>query len=196
MNARSRFPLFGSLLVGAAFAYGFVSAREEIFPYPLVSGLARRIAGPPAGPPPAAVTTWMDDGWWWPVRRPGEPFDEDILSTLDKLGYLQSYQPAEEEYGVTLHDRARSQPGLNLIVSAHEPEAILADLDGEVLHSWRFDFEDVPVPADYAPPGTMGMRYFRRVRLLEDGELLALYERTGLIKLDRDSNLIWSNPFT
>ena len=134
----------------------------------------------------------MEEGWYEVARTPGGPSREEILADLDRLGYIDSYEAAGSEYGVTVHDPARARAGLNLIVSAHAPTALLTDMAGEVLHEWSFDFADVPKPEGYAaPPSDFGARYFRRVHLLEDGSILALFERTGLIKLDRDSNLIW-----
>lgn len=144
-----------------------------------------------AQPEEPRVKPRMETGWWQIVRRPGGASDEEILRDLDALGYLQSYEAGSEEVGVTAHDPARAQPGTNLIVSAHEPEVLLTDMAGATLHSWRFDFDDVQKPEGWEPPGIFGMRFFRRARLMEKGELIALHERTGLIRLDRDSNLIW-----
>jgi len=88
--------------------------------------------------------------------------------------------------GVVFHDRARPEPGLNLYVSGHAPEAILMDMEGRRLHRWRYPFAR-------AFPGKRADEqsgYFRRVRLLPDGSLLALYQGAGLVRLDRGSRLL------
>jgi hypothetical protein len=130
-------------------------------------------------------------GWYEEVRHGGHATDE-VLAELDELGYLDTYEAAGQEFGVQVHDPARTAPGINLVVSAHAPEAFLADLDGQILHRWSFEFAGLEKPAGYVPPPSdFGERYFRRVQLLENGDLLALFERTGLVKLDRDSRLLW-----
>ena len=193
MNASQRLVLAGLLVLGVGFAYGYLVAEREVFPHRWIE---RALGGAPPDPAPTdggGFEATMEDGFWWPIRGQGGSDSDEVLSKLDELGYMQSYQEGgESEYGVTVHDRERSQPGHNLIVSAHEPAVLLADMDGEVLHEWSFAFEDVPVPEDYEPPGVLAGRCFRRAHLFETGELLAIYDRTGLIKLDRDSRLIWS----
>lgn len=174
----------------AAFAYGFAVAHWELFPYGVLRALAR--GGEPGAAAPADPTP--DRTGWWEARR--QPLGHELEAQRDELGdlgYGQSYQAAAGgATGVTVHDRGRVQPGYNLIVSAHLPTALLTDMDGAVLREWRFDHADIPwSPGDYRAPGARGEEYFRRARLLEDGSLLAVYDRTALVKLDRDSRLVW-----
>jgi len=186
--------LLGALLVGAGGLYGYLVGARHVFPYAHLAAWKARLAGAegaPAGAPHDAGR--METGWYEVARRPGGPSREEVLADLDRLGYVDSYEAAGDEYGVTAYDRERAQPGLNLIVSAHAPTALLVDMEGKTVHEWAFDFGDVPKPPGYVPPPSdFGGRYFRRVHLLADGGLLALFERTGLIRLDRDSNLLWS----
>lgn len=137
------------------------------------------------------VVPRMETGFWQIARDPAGPSEEEALRDLDRLGYLQGYEAAGEEYGVTAHDPERAYQGLNLVVSAHRPEVLLEDMGGNPLHSWSFDFDQVLEAADWEPPSELGKRFFRRARLMDEGRLLALYERTGLVLLDRDSQLIW-----
>lgn len=195
MASVTRVLVAAGLLLGG-FAWGCLVGARHVFPYEQLAALKARLGGgeEPDGQPagPVKDTGRMEQGWYEPARRPGGPSREEILATIDELGYVDTYEAAGSEFGVTLHDAARAQDGLNLIVSAHAPTAQLADMRGELLHSWSFDFASLPKPADYEPPPSeFGARFFRRVRLLEDGSLLALFERTGLVKLDRDSNLVW-----
>ena len=183
----SRTILLAALLVGAGFVYGFASAKKRFFPHAWITAVFSSREVPPAGA--GQIETVMDTGWWVADSRLTE---DDVTRDLDKLGYGQTYEAAGDRFGVVLYDEDRVEDGWNLIVSAHEPEVLLADMNGDPIHAWRFAFENVPTPDDFVPTETFGTRYFRRAALLPNGELLALYDRTGLIKLDRDSELIWS----
>ena len=139
-----------------------------------------------AGEPLAAPEDAVPPGRWARAPAPGA----SDLTALLSLPYLQGKIEAGETSGVTVHDPERAYPGANLYCSGHAPEAILMDMQGRPLHRWRYLFED-------AFPGRRPLQeslFFRRVALLPDGELLAMFQGTGLIKLDRDSNLVWAAP--
>lgn len=67
-------------------------------------------------------------------------------------------------------------------------------MTGQLLHRWAFRFDQAFPDADLSSSGVRGTKYWRRVALLPEGRLLAIYEGQGLIELDRDSNLIWAYP--
>jgi hypothetical protein len=115
------------------------------------------------------------------------------FEALKAIGYVQGSTPATGEKLVTIHKPERVCAGLNLVTDGHKPEAVLMDMDGNVLHTWHYDFY-VAFPGSAVPPSTDGTNYWRRVRLLENGDLLAIYEGQGLIKIDRSSKLIWAYP--
>ena len=114
---------------------------------------------------------------------------------LESLQYLQGYEPAPDEKGVIVYDHALACGGLNLIVSGHAPEAVLTDMEGRALHTWGHSFDSIweNGPPSNLPENT-GRNYWRRVRLLPDGSLLAVFEGQCLIRLDRDSRLLWVFP--
>ena len=89
-------------------------------------------------------------------------------------------QPAGEVANVTRHDRQRVSPGFNFYTSGHAPEAVLMDMDGSVLHRWRYDFLDIW--PDY-PRGWLhtGAGFWRRAHLYENGDILAIFEGMGII---------------
>jgi hypothetical protein len=58
-------------------------------------------------------------------------------------------------------------------------------MSGSVVHRWRHE-----APADFDVPADRN--FWRRVHLLEDGGLLAIFDPFGIIRLDRSSNLLWS----
>jgi hypothetical protein len=64
------------------------------------------------------------------------------------------------------------------------------DMEGRVLHRWSYGFWDIW--PDFPFRRARNTRYWRRAHLFENGDILAIYEGIGIIKLDKDSNLIWA----
>lgn len=127
--------------------------------------------------------------WHLQTSRLGEDASGDELARVLSLPYMSGTQAAPTQTGVTRHDTDRALNGLNLYVSAHGPEVQLIDMAGERLHQWRFAFERA-FP-DKTP--TLDTAYFRRAHLYPNGDLLAIYQGGGMIRLDRDSNLLWTS---
>ena len=144
----------------------------------------------PAGEKPA--------GRWRKARpdaaRPA-PTDEQrqMIEQLEAIGYLTGSRDAAGE-GITVPPSARSFDGLNFFTSGHAPEAILMDMNGKVLHRWRKEF------AELWPRRKSSKRinadYWRRAHLFENGDILAIFEGLGLVKLDRNSEVIWANDLS
>jgi hypothetical protein len=115
------------------------------------------------------------------------------LRELANVPYLGGYEPAPDELSVVLHDKKRAFAGVNLIVSGHAPEASLMDMDGATLHEWSFDPESLWSAGEtVVDPGFLG--FWRRAHVFPNGDLLAIFDGIGMIKLDRDSKLLWANP--
>lgn len=117
-----------------------------------------------------------------------------MIEQLEALGYATGSKDAPTGLeNVTRHIPDRSQSGLNLYSSGHAPEAILVDTRGHVLHRWRYEFRSAwpDFPVGFKHPNT---GYWRRVHLYENGDLLAIFEGLGILKLDRSSNLLWASP--
>jgi hypothetical protein len=132
-------------------------------------------------------------GRWQLAREPGGDAEgaREEAGQLEALGYASGTRPPGERSGVILHDRARAQPGANLYVSGHAPEAVLMDMDGRALHRWSKPYAEIwpgPVPGPH--PEFAG--FWRKARLLPGGELLAIWDGLGLVKLDRDSRLLFA----
>lgn len=102
--------------------------------------------------------------------------DED-LTALVALPYLswseEDIDP--EQLGVTLWDKERAWSGLNLYTNDVN-EAYLMDMDGRRLHTWS-------LPDDY-----QHCEYFE---LLAGGEVAVVCVNQALLKLDRESNILW-----
>ncbi|HLE84587.1 MAG TPA: arylsulfotransferase family protein, partial [Thermoanaerobaculia bacterium] len=140
-------------------------------------------------------------GKWTEARRPAperpaDPTARPGAEALAALPYLQGYRPARPGAAmVTVHRPDAVSPGLNLYTSGHASEAVLIDPEGRVVHRWSYPLRRLR-PELYADPATRDqvrrLEYFRRARLLPEGELLAIFEGLGLVKLDAESNLLWA----
>jgi hypothetical protein len=117
--------------------------------------------------------------------------EEARMQELRALGYLQGSEPAPARTGVTRYVREAAQPGWNLAVSGHAPEAELFDMQGRVAHRWHRSFDEV-WPGRSPIEGTRFHLYWRRAKLLPGGDLLAIFDGLGLVRLDRDSNVVWA----
>jgi len=126
---------------------------------------------------------------WWSLDAAGarRPADEEVARQLS-LPYAAGALPVEGATGVRALARDRAQPGVNLYVSGHRAEAILMTMDGRALHRWRLPFEQA-FPQRAA---TEDSAFFRRAALLPDGDLLAIYQAGGLVRLDADSSPRWT----
>ncbi|MFQ5510227.1 MAG: arylsulfotransferase family protein [Candidatus Krumholzibacteriia bacterium] len=116
----------------------------------------------------------------------GEESEE--LSEMMALPYLQGYKEAPARDNITRHDTTRAYEGVNLYTSGHAPEAFLMDMDGTVLHRWRMNIDDVWPEV----PHTIHSTFWRRVHAYPNGDLLAIWEGIGIVKLDRFSRLLWA----
>jgi hypothetical protein len=118
---------------------------------------------------------------------------EDKIEGLEGIGYAGGTEEASELSNVTVHNRKQVCAGLNLVVSGHAPEALLMDMEGEVLHRWRYSYASV-VEDDSVGAMERGVYrdFWRRAHLFENGDLLAIFEGHALIKLDAKSNLLWT----
>jgi hypothetical protein len=120
------------------------------------------------------------------------------LERIANLGYVEaladsaSLEAAPRPVGVLRHERDSAQPGMNLYNPTQAPVAYLIDMDGETRHEWECDFYRAFAGFEDARPGPFLGNTWRRVRLLEDGSLLGIYEGAGIVKLDRDSDVVWA----
>ena len=193
-------------LVGS-FGYGFVCNERQLPPYSLVrkaynwaqyNNTVRRV-----------YFFWRrnvthrnpggrgDPVWNLATNLPGaeglNPDQREAMAKLHAIGYMPGYEPAPEAKDVTTYVPGLAFDGFNLYASGHAPEAILMDMKGKVLHKWGYKFRDA-FPDHPQPAGPWRMETWDRVHLYDNGDLLALFDMYGLIKLDKDSNLIWTVP--
>jgi hypothetical protein len=144
----------------------------------------------PAGAEPNA------GGRWRPARETPERTDlsdeqQRMVEELEAIGYLAGSVAGGPSRGVVIHDRARSSAGFNFYTSGHGPEAILMDMDGRALHRWHLPAEEVWPGAKLRPAQRKRGNFWRRAHLFENGDVLALFAGRGIIKIDKNSELLW-----
>jgi outer membrane protein assembly factor BamB len=90
------------------------------------------------------------------------------------------------------HDPERAWRGLNLYTSGHAAEAVLMDMEGRTLHRWRYPLRRL-WPDLAGDPAMARLEFWRRAVPLPGGELLAIYEGLGVVKLDAASRVLWAH---
>jgi hypothetical protein len=119
--------------------------------------------------------------------------DQTLIEQLESIGYLEGTRPAPDATNVVRYDSARAYAGLNLLTSGHGPEAVLMDMEGTVLHRWSAGFDALyPDRKPAVPAGHPGRKFWRRVALYPNGDLLVIFEGIGLAKLNAASQPIWA----
>jgi Arylsulfotransferase (ASST) len=136
-------------------------------------------------------------GYWWSSGdRAGTAMEPGNREQIESLGYLSGYEKASENEAITVHEPDQCYAGVSLCLSGHKPEAILMDLSGRTLHSWNHDFATEWPDywrADFVGPELH--QFWRRAHVFPNGDLLAVYEKLALVKLDKDSNVLWFRKF-
>lgn len=145
---------------------------------------------------PSADERGRKSGRFRKARRVAGPALEDeqreMNARLQAIGYLSGSREAVG-HGVTLHRRDKTWAGPNFYTSGHGPVAVLMDMDGVELHRWEYPFARA-WPGRSRPPEVLDKEFWRRAYLFENGDVLAIFDGLGIIKLDADSRLIWANP--
>ncbi len=115
---------------------------------------------------------------------------EKLLS----IGYLSGSNPVPANTNVIVYDAQRCWNGLNFYTSGHMPGAVLMDMRGKILHEWKMKFIDAwkAMPGEERPKTIKSGGFWRRAYLFENGDVIGIYDWLGIVKLDKDSNLIWA----
>jgi len=143
------------------------------------------------------------------------PADEVRLNAVNAFGHLtyfyESVTDTKNQFtstmwvedhttlsGAVVHNAAAMQPGLTL-VSKNRTEAVLMDQEGKIVHRWNYQFDAVFDEGDYTVfPQQPDMLHWHRTWLFANGDLLANHDYVnhypygyGLVKLDKDSKVLW-----
>src|SRR5262245_20332354 len=178
-----------ALLMLASLVYGVISVRRQNRAYEFVRYLVRQHNTPKPKEDSGKQGIW---------HKPADDRDraapsQQVGGDLAALPYVAGYNAAPSAKGVTVYDEAAASKGLNFLLSAHAPSAVLMDMKGNVLHEWRKEFASVwPRPPEPPTGNAVYKTYWRRAKPLADGGLLAMFMDFGLIRLDRDSKLVWA----
>lgn len=116
------------------------------------------------------------------------------IERLRSIGYLSGSQPAPIQSGVTVYDRNLAVDGFNFYTTGDMPGAVLMDMQGHVLHRWEHGYTDAWLASPDRPelrPSPKGTGYWRRARLFENGDVMAIFEGLAILKVDKDSRLLW-----
>lgn len=162
---------FVAAIAFVAFLAGAFVAFAKIYPYPLLNAAYR------AG-----------DALYSQAVNFADPLQTDLWAT--------ARTPAR---GVTTHDPARASPGYTLYTSGHHPTALLIDMDGRVVYRWHRPFSELwDETSAVRRPRPDRFVHIDKAVLFPNGDLLATYMGLGdtpwglgLVKLDRDSRVLW-----
>lgn len=132
---------------------------------------------PPVAEPAVVAETPAEERA--PERAKSVRVPEETARALEALGYVPT-TPTDnpEDRGVTARSEEASEEGLNLYSSRRRASAVLADMDGEVVHRWEAPDQD-------------RRRTWMHVEPLPSGAILAITKDRDLAKHDWDSNVVW-----
>lgn len=142
------------------------------------------------------MSEWEHPGGRWHPMLEGSPTEEQLaeIEKLKSIGYLAGSVRAPDVFGVTIYDSTKAWNGLNFYTSGHTAGAYLMDMRGKILHEWRKSFMDAwrSGPGGELPKSSKGSGFWRRAYLFENGDVLAIFDGHAMIKIDKDSRLIWA----
>jgi hypothetical protein len=110
------------------------------------------------------------------------------------------YKPREDKIGVGEYHPELAFNGMTIYTSMGSfPTAQLISMDGKVVHEWKLPFGKAWENSEGGNTKSLEERmHWRRVQLCPNGDLIAIYNvlgetpyGVGMVKLDKDSNLIW-----
>ena len=165
-----------------AFIVGATITRFELFPYGYLSDAF-------AAAEALLVREGGDQKPFMIGAKPAQPEDWSSPAVRDKEIGLGRYEPDRAYAGLTLYTPVRASFPVRLI-----------DMQGETVHQWQLPFADLAGPRDdglsLLPKDHEYTVAFPH--LFSNGDLLAVLGTTaytpwgiGIIKLDKDSKLIW-----
>ncbi len=135
---------------------------------------------------------------FWKRARPHRSVEaptkaqQEMFRQLEAIGYLTGSTKGTGRIGITRYDERRAQPGLCFYTSGHKPGAVLMEMNGKQRYAWGKGFYEIWPDSD-VDKKNVNTQYWRRARLLENGDVLVIFEGLGIARLDRRSRVIWAN---
>ena len=112
------------------------------------------------------------------------------------------YKALDPPYPAPITHRAGAQAGLNLVTRLGRDAALAAeilDMDGQVLQRWDVDWFTVWPDATHLPPHVVPRRrmetHVHGAVVMSNGDLVFNYEHLGLVRLNRESEVVWRLPY-
>jgi hypothetical protein len=132
-------------------------------------------------------------GRWRNADREALGGDEQLTRRLQAIGYLPGTRRPTVAAGVSVHDGQRAQAGYNFVVSGHKPGAYLMDMSGTKVHEWSMGAFEAWPDLEVIPnsPEHQTQLFWRMAHLLPNGDVLAIFDGYGMIKVDKESRLVW-----
>ncbi len=113
-------------------------------------------------------------------------------SALEGIGYSGAYVEGGEITGAVIHDADHIEPGLTLLCSGHDTSVVLLSAEGDVVHNWHLIFDEVfPDPLHFER-NEVHSSFVRRAWPFPNGDLLAIFEYTGITRVDVNGKPLWS----
>jgi len=139
-------------------------------------------------------------GRWWPARDGGldstmTEEDREQVELIRSLGYLSGYEEAPLQSGVTVLDSSRVSDGYLLLISGHGPGIGMIDMEGHLVHDWFNNRVTVYGLWPEAENPEVDIDLWRRAHLCPDGGLIVLVNDGGMVRVDRESNLLWTSEY-
>jgi hypothetical protein len=154
-----------------------------------VGGAIATIAG-------VSPTNYLRDAY-----NAGTAYYDKLVNYQDPLASDLWAHARTTRRGVTVYEPQAACNGLTLYTSGHAAKAFLIDMQGQILHQWHREYSTVwDRSAAVRQPAPDERVNICKARVFPNGDLLAIYIGVGdtpygygMVKLDRDSNIIWKN---
>ena len=112
------------------------------------------------------------------------------------------YNPTDRPASDIVRNISQAQPGLSLVTEMAAEKNLSAkiiDLEGNTLQKWNLDwFELWPdpqhLPKSIVPKAKPGTNVHGAV-VMENGDLVFNFESMGLVRLDRNNEVVWRLPY-
>lgn len=120
--------------------------------------------------------------------------DADQAAALAALGYLDEGEEVTgvHKQGTDVHRAEASSEGLNAFTMGARPGAVLVDMTGAEVHRWDFAITDAWPGLDH-PEMIPEKIPWRRIQVLENGDLIGIWSGYGLARITADARLIWGH---
>ena len=159
--------IFSALFI--AFAVGFIVREFKLFPYKVYAEAVKGFE---------KIRDSSSQKLPWYYARPRKPFSN------------------------IANDSSEINPGLTLVTRISKQRQISADiidLQGNIIHQWKVDWFKLWPDAKHIPekdipreqPGT----HIHGAVVMNNGDLIFNFENKGLIRLNRDSEVVWRLPY-